>query len=78
MNRFSKILFLAIAAMSACLSSCTEEELSPVTDKTAEPSTLLFNRITVTTDGNGDYAFLEEKSKIQTVVEKLFTQKMSF
>ena len=76
MNRFSKFLFLAIAiALVGYLFSCTGEELSSVSDETVEQSTLLFNRITVTTDENGEYVFLKEKSKIQPIVEKLFTQK---
>ena len=76
MNRFSKFSFLAIAiALVAYLFSCTGEELPSFSDETVEQRTLLFKRITVTTDGNGDYSFLEEKSRLQPVVEKLFTQK---
>jgi hypothetical protein len=76
MKQFVKLSALAICiAFCGYFFACSGDELSPDIAKSVEQSTMLFNRISVTKDEMGDLSFLEDKSSIQPVVEKLFVEK---
>lgn len=73
--------FVKLSAMAICIAfcsyffACSGDELSQDIAKSAEHGTMLFNRISVSKDEAGDFSFLDEKSNIEQVVEKLFVEK---
>lgn len=76
MKQFVKLSALAICiAFCGYFLACSGDELSPDIAKSVEQSTMLFNRISVSKDEAGDFSFLEGKSSIQPIVEKLFVEK---